>query len=68
MNKLITLSEAAEYLQVSIASVRRLIRRGKLPLIKIGRSTRIDPDDLHLLICAHKSALACDVRDSHGSS
>lgn len=37
-----TVKEAAEVLGVSPATIRRLIDRGKLPAIRVGRSVRIE--------------------------
>ena len=52
---LLTLADAAERLAVSPASVRRLIQAGKLPVVKLGRLTRIDPSDLDALVYASKA-------------
>jgi excisionase family DNA binding protein len=45
-----TVQGAAERLSVSTRTVRRLIDAGELPVIWIGRSTRIDENDLDALI------------------
>lgn len=45
-----TIKGAAERLSVSSRTVRRLIDRGDLTAIWIGRSIRIDDDDLDTLI------------------
>jgi len=50
MIPLLTFLQAADTLQVSIRSVRRLVDAGALPVIRIGRLVRIDPDDLAALI------------------
>lgn len=39
------IEDAAQELQVSISSVRRLISNGELPAVKIGKSVRIRSDD-----------------------
>ncbi len=39
-------SEVANIFRVSRTTVVRLIREGKLQAIRVGRSYRIDPDDL----------------------
>ena len=49
---------AAEYLGVSRATVERLAHRGELPIVKIGRSTRYDIDDLDLLIEGRRVGMA----------
>ena len=59
MITLLTVMDAAERLAVSPASVRRLIRAGQLPAVKLGRLTRIDPSDLDALV--HN----CKARPAH---
>jgi len=46
---LISTSEAAERLSVHITRVQVLIREGRLPAQKIGRTYVIDEDDLKLV-------------------
>lgn len=46
---LISTSEAAERLGVHITRVQVLIREGRLPAQKIGRTYVIDEDDLRLV-------------------
>jgi excisionase family DNA binding protein len=51
MGKKITLNKAAEELEISLRTVRRLISSGQLKAVKIGngatnRAIRIDVDDL----------------------
>lgn len=55
MTPLLTLRQAAETLQVSIRSVRRLLDAGALPAVRVGRLVRIAPDDLAALIHTHKA-------------
>lgn len=45
MLSLMKIEDAAQELQVSISSVRRLISNGELPAVKIGKSVRIRSDD-----------------------
>jgi excisionase family DNA binding protein len=47
---LLTAAEVAEILNVSLRSVRRLIKDGKLPIVHVGRSVRIRPEALQALI------------------
>ena len=47
---LMTAGEVAEALGVSSQTVRRLDRRGELPRVQIGRSTRYRPEDVACLI------------------
>lgn len=43
---LLTISEAAEQLTISRTEMWRMIRRGFIPIVKIGRLTRIRPEAL----------------------
>lgn len=38
MPTLLTLAEAAEELRLSVASLQRLVRAGRLPMVKLGWS------------------------------
>jgi excisionase family DNA binding protein len=49
MIKLISTKEAAKKLKIDDSRVRVLIREGRLPAQKVGRSWVIDPADLKLL-------------------
>jgi len=49
-SSLLTITNVAALLQVSTKTVRRLIDRGELDAIRIGRSIRIQPGALALLI------------------
>ena len=50
---LLRLDEVAERLSVSPSTVRRLIRRGDLKAVRIGRLLRVRPADLTTYIQAH---------------
>ena len=41
-----TVEEACEYLRVSRSSLYRAVKRGELPVVKLGRSTRFLPAHL----------------------
>lgn len=56
--RLVTLGEAAELLGLSVASVRRLIWAGKLPVVRLTRRIQIDLRDLDRLINATKDRTA----------
>lgn len=43
---LLTMSQIAERWQVSIETVKRRIRSGQLPALKLGRSVRVSPTTL----------------------
>ena len=46
MDRLLTVPEVAELLQVSEWSVKALVRQGRIPVVRIGRSVRFRPADL----------------------
>jgi excisionase family DNA binding protein len=43
---LLDVRAAAEYLSVSVRTVKNLLSEGKLPYVKIGRATRLTAEDL----------------------
>ncbi len=47
--RLLTIQQAADHLQVSGRTVRRLIAGGPLAAVRIGRAVRIHPHDLRAL-------------------
>ena len=47
---LLTAAEVARILNISLRSVRRLIKDGKLPIVHVGRSVRIRPEALEAFI------------------
>lgn len=52
-NDLLTQQEAARYLRVSLKSLRRLVREGKLPEVRLGpRLPRYRVRDLDALLVA----------------
>ena len=52
-NDLLTQREAAEYLRVSLKSLRRLVREGRLPELRLGpRLPRYRVRDLDALLVA----------------
>ena len=48
--QLLSLRQVAHQLDVSVATVRRLIKRGDLPGTQIGRAIRIDQTDVEALV------------------
>ena len=63
MADLLTVAEVAEKLRVSTMTVYRLIQREELPALRIGRSYRIDHDDLD----AYLMSRATDVDRADGA-
>jgi excisionase family DNA binding protein len=50
VNALLTVREAATRLGVSEAATRRWVHRGRLRAVRIGRSVRIDPQELDAIV------------------
>ena len=48
--QLFTVSEAADALHLHLSTLRRLIRAGDLPVVRIGGAIRIDPEELRRFI------------------
>ena len=48
-NDILTVSQAAKYLQVCDKTVRRMIANNKLPAYKLGKSWRIKKNDIERL-------------------
>lgn len=42
----LTVADVAKQLQISEDTVRRWIKSGKLPALKIGKEWRVDPEEL----------------------
>lgn len=49
-DRLLRLDEAAEVLQVSDSTIRRLVRDKELKVVRIGRAIRVRPEDLDAFI------------------
>ena len=56
-SQLLTINDAAALLKVSPKTVRRLIKSGELPVVRIGRLVRIRPEDAADLIARKRSSL-----------
>lgn len=61
---LVPVSEAAQALGVSEATVRRRIRDGAMPTVRIGRSVRVDLAALRSIDPVEVSRLAAAIRAS----
>ena len=48
--RLVSLAEAAELLGLSVASIRRLVRAGTLPAVRLTRRIQIDLQDVNRLV------------------
>lgn len=60
MDKLLTIKEVAEFLNLSEKTIRRLIHKGELPASKVGGQWRIDKDALELYL-KKKASFAGDI-------
>ena len=47
---LLTISEVADLLKLSVSTVRRLQRQRKIPFVKVGRSVRFARGDLAMYL------------------
>ena len=45
-SKLLRLTEVAERLNVSLPTVRRLVKEGRIQTVRVGRILRVRPEDL----------------------
>jgi len=55
MKPLMTLEDCAELLQVKPEQIRRWIKLGRFPAVRIGKQTlRVDPDDFDTFIAGAK--------------
>jgi len=53
-SKLIDVPEAAALLDVSPNTLRQWLSQGRLPLIKVGRLTKLRPQDVQAFIARHE--------------
>jgi excisionase family DNA binding protein len=52
--RLLDPGQAAEYLNISRSKIYEMLKEGEIPVVKSGRSSLIDKDDLDGWIRAHK--------------
>jgi excisionase family DNA binding protein len=53
---LLTAQEAAELVEAHVETIRRAVRRGDLPALKVGRELRIRTVDLEAWLARHEPA------------
>ena len=53
-DRLLSHGEVAELISVSRSTVYKLIERGQIPHIKIGRSVRVEENDLYRTLAANR--------------
>jgi excisionase family DNA binding protein len=52
--RLLRLREVAEYLGLSLDTVHRMCRDGRLPYVRIGRRLRVEPEELARWVARHR--------------
>jgi len=50
MLKLLKIHQVAEQLSVSPLTVRKWVKTGKVPIVRLGRAIRVREEDLHALM------------------
>ena len=58
--KLLSLKEAAELLGIHYTTMRQYVRKGKFPVVRIGRLLKIEASDLEAYIKSNKVILSED--------
>jgi excisionase family DNA binding protein len=58
--RLLNTDEAAEYLGVSAPMIRRLIARGEIPVVRIGRRLLVDRNDIDVVVEKWKRSSSCE--------
>ncbi len=58
--KLLSLKEAAELLGIHYTTMRQYVRKGKFPVVRIGRLLKIEASDLESYIKSNKVILRED--------
>jgi excisionase family DNA binding protein len=69
-DRLLTAHEVADQLRVSTMTIYRLIRRGELPAVRVGRNYRVRESELEAYLSAQVVDPAtidlADLDDAHG--
>ena len=52
-SNLLTVKQAAEFLQLKERTIRDLVKRNKIPYIRIGRTIRFDTDAIKAMVVKH---------------
>jgi excisionase family DNA binding protein len=56
-DRLLTADEVAEKLSIGLSTAYRLLQRGDLPSVRIGRWVRVRPEDLRRFVLARREGL-----------
>jgi excisionase family DNA binding protein len=54
--RLLTGKDVAQMLKISSSQAYKLMRRGELPAVRIGRSIRVKPEDLETFIARNTTS------------
>ena len=46
MNKLIGVEEVAELTSIPESTIRRMVTKGRIPCVRLGKHVRFDPEDI----------------------
>ena len=66
--RLLTLTEAADILQISTRTLQRMIRSGKIPALKVGGQWRVRGELLRQWVENHESSARATANDTEGQS
>ncbi len=53
--RLLDIDAVAEQLNTSVRHLRRLVQERRIPVVRVGRLIRFDPDDLEVWLNEHRS-------------
>jgi len=67
-SQLLTLEQTARVLTVTHSRAAELARQGVLPVVRLGRQIRVNPDDLNQFIANGGKALPGGWRRAHAES
>ena len=55
MRKLLTVAELADLLSINQLTVRRMVNRGQLTAVRLGRAVRFHPDDVDAFLATART-------------
>lgn len=64
---LLTAEQAAQYLSISIWTLRQWTSQQRIPVVRLGRATRYDPAALAAWIAEHSQPARNGERPHHGA-
>ena len=60
MNKLIGVEEVAGLTSIPESTIRRMVTKGRIPCVRLGKHVRFDPDDISAWIERNKVGVGGD--------